>query len=218
MRPIRDVYLSLHQDTDSAPTQLSASTRSANGILWYPSSYPLCRVSDHRSDLTPHTHVDGVSATPAGAIPHDDNDAAFVPSITGPDPPPSPTHRPLPVFAHVPPLDTRIPVRTSTQVIGRTITEGRRTPTISSSPVIEPSRTTQPSVSSPSLKSNASASPLDDIAVAHSTLSCAPLGNLDVRSSLSPTPVLDAILNAGSLSFQAATRSDLSFVYYSNGI
>ena len=215
LKPIRNVFLSLHQDTDSAPTQFSASTGDWGVDLGEPSSYPLCKVSDHRSDSTPHTHDNGVSARP---IPHDTNDTASVPSITSPDPPPSPTHVPLPVFTDALPLDTRIYVPTFTQVISQTTAEGRRIPTISPSAVIEPSRTTQPSPSSHSPKSNASVSPLDDIAVTHSALSRASLDDLDVRSSPSPTPILNAILPAGLLSFQVATRSDLSFVYSSNGL
>ena len=218
LMPIRNVYLSLHQHTDSAPTQFSASTRDTEGILFEHSSYPLCKVSDHRSDSTPHTHDDSVSTTTSRVISHDANDNTSVPSITSPDPPPSPTHTPLPVFTHALPLDNQISVPTSTQVIGRTTTEGGCIPTISPSPVIEPSRTTQPLTSSPSPKLNASASPPADIAVGHSALSHAPSNDINVRSSPSPAPVLDVILPTGLLSFQVATRSDLSFVYSSNGL
>ena len=217
LRPIRNVFLTLHQDTDSAPTQFSAFTGDYAPILEEPSSYPLCKVSDNRSDSTPHIHDDGVAATLTCAVFHDANDAAFVPSITSPDPPPSPKHAPLPVFIDALPLDNRISVPTSTQVIGQTTTEGRRIPTISPSPVIEPSRTTQPSGSSPSPKLSASASPPDNIAIGHSALGRSPLDNLDVRSSPSPASLL-AIPLTGLLSFQAATQSDLSFVYSSNGL
>ena len=218
LRRIRHLFLALHQGTDSAPTHFSASTCNWNVILEVPSSYPLCKVSDHRSDSTLHTHDDGVSATLAHAIPHGADDAAVVPSITIPDPPPSRTHAPLPVFTDALPLDNRISVLTSTQVIGQTTAEGRHIPIISPSPVIEPSRTTQPSMSSPSPKSNMSASPPDDIADGHSVLNRTPLDDLDVRSSPSPTPVLDVILPTGLLSIQTATQSDLSFVYSSNGL
>ena len=99
----------------------------------------------------------------------------------------------------------------STQAIGQTTTDGSRVPTISPSPVMEPSRTTQPSTSGPPLKSNVSTSQLADTAVAHSALSHAPSDDLNVRSSLSTTPILEAILPSGYSSFQAATRSDLAF-------
>ena len=216
LRPIRRVYLSLHHNTDSAPTHFSASTIDWDDILQDTSSYPLCKISDHRSDSTPHTHDDSVSATLTHVIPHDANDAASVPSLTSPDLPPSPTHAPLPVCTDALPLDNRISVPTFTPVIGRTITKGRRIPTISPTPVLEPSRTTQHSASSPSPKSNVSASPPDDIAVWHSALSRAPSNDLNVKLSPSPTPILDAILPTGLLSIQTATQSDLSFVYSSN--
>ena len=212
LRPVRYVFLSLHQDTDSAPARFSASTDDWDLSLDEPSSYPLCKVPHHLSDSTSHTHDDGVSATPARAIPHDPNDTAFIPSITSPDPPPSSTHAPLPVFTDALPHDNQIFVPVSTQVIGQTATEGCRVPTISLSPVIEPSRTTQSSASSPSPRSNESASPPADIAVGHSTLSRAPSDYLNVRSSPSPTPILDAILPTGLLSFQGATRSDPSIL------
>ena len=214
--PILTVYLTLHIDTDSAPTWLSASANDLNHILLQPSSYPLCRVSDHRSDSTPRTHDDGVAATLTRAIPHGVNDIVSVPYITSPDPPPSPTHAPLPVLTHALPLDNRMSVTTSPQFIGQTTTEARRIPTISPSPVIEPSRTTQPSTSSHSTNSNASASHSADIAVGQTALSRAHLDDLDVWASPSPTSVLDAILHTGSLSFQAATQSDLSLVYSSS--
>ena len=216
--PIRNIFLTLHQGTDSAPTHFSASTDDYAPILWDLSSYQLCNISDHRSDSIPHTHDNGIPATLTHAIPRDANDAAFVPSITSPDPPPSPTHCPLPVFTDALPLDDRISVPTSTQVIGQTTTEGHRIPTVSPSPVIEPSRTTQHSAFSPSLKSNASASPPDIIAVGHTALNQARSDDINVRSSPSPAPVLDPILPIGWLSFQVATRSDLSFVYSSNGL
>ena len=214
LRPIRNVFLSLHKDTDSAPTQFSASTDEQDVILEEPSSYPLCNSSHHSG--SPHTHDEGVSTTLTRAIPREPNDDASVPSITSPHPSPSHTHAPLPVSNDALTLDNRLSVPTSTQVTGRTITEGRRIPTISPSPVIEPSRTTQPSTSSPSPKPNASASPPDDIAVGHSALSHARSDDINVRLSPSPTPVLDSILPTGLLSFQAATQSDLSFVYSSN--
>ena len=166
--------------------------------------------------LTRHlTHDNSVSTTTSRVISHDANDNASVPSITSPDLPPSPTHPPLPVFTDVLPLDNRISVPTSTQVISRTTNEGHRIPPTSLSLVLEPSRTTQPSTS-PSPNSNALATPPADIAVGHTALSHTHSDDISVRPLPSPTPVLDAILPTGLLSFQAATQSDLSFVYFSN--
>ena len=87
LKPIRNVYLSLHQDTDSAPTQFSTSTGDRDVILSKPSSYPVCKVLDHCSDSIPHSHDDDVSTT-ARDIPHDSNTLAFIPSLASPDPPP----------------------------------------------------------------------------------------------------------------------------------
>ena len=202
---IRHIYLALHQNTDSAPTRFSSFTHDNDSILWEPSSYPLCKVPEHRSDSTPHIHDEGVLTTLAGAIPHDTNTPTFVPSLVGPDLPSSPPHSPFPVneaFTDVLPLDDQIPVPVSTQGIGQMTTEGRRIPPIS--PVttysmhgsVDPSRTTKPSTSSHSPKSNASASPPADIAVGHTELSRTPSGDPNSLSQPSP-PVIDAILPTG---------------------
>ena len=200
LRQIRNVFLALHQDTDCAPTQFSASTGDWDNILENPFSYPVCEVLDHRSDTTPHNHDDGVSVTLARTIPHDLKNTALFPSNTSPDPPPSSRHTPLPVFTDALPLHSQIsvPVSTQLEVIGQPTTEGRSIPTISLSPVIEPSRMT---MSTPPM-SNASASPPADIAILRSAPSRAFWDDLNVRSS--PTPVLDAILPT-DLSIPATT-------------
>ena len=211
LRPIRKVYLALHQDTDYAPIRFSASTDDRDRILREPSSYPVCNVPDHRSDSTPHIDEDDVSITLARPIPHDHNIPAVVPSLASPHPPSSSTHAQFPVDENIIetlPLDNQKSVSVSTPVISQTTTEGRRIPTISPGPVttcamhesVDPSRTTQPSISSPSPRSSASASPLADIAVGHTELSRAPSGDLNVLSSPFP-PGLDAIPRTGGLLF-----------------
>ena len=45
--PIRNIYVTLHHNTDSAPTQFSTSTGLWDGILSQPSSYPVCKVAGH---------------------------------------------------------------------------------------------------------------------------------------------------------------------------
>ena len=205
LSPIRNVFLALHQDTDSSPSQFSASTNDRDDILKQPTSYPVCKVPDHNQD-------DSVSATLARTIPHDPNNTTFVPSITSPDPPPLSTHAPPPFFTDALPLDNQISVPVSTQVIGQTTTEGRRIPTNSLSPVTSCAMDIgigHSSTSGPP-KSNVSASRPADIAVEHTALSRAPSNDLNVRSSPSPMPVFDAILPTGLLSFQAATRSDFT--------
>ena len=202
LQQIRNVFLALHQDTDSAPTQFSASTGDWNVILSKPSSYPLCKVPDHCPDLIPQTHDASVSVL-AHAIPHDSN----VLSFPSPDTSSASTRAPLLVFTDALPLDDQKSVSISTQVIGQTTTERRCIPTISLSPATEPSKMTQPSTSSHSSRSNESASPPAEIAVRHTVLRRAASDDLNVPSSPSPAPVL----STGLLSIQTATRSDLAF-------
>ena len=207
--PIRNVFLALHQDTDSAPIWFSTSTSDENDILLHPSSYPVCKVLDHRADLTAHIHDNHASTTLVHAIPPDHNNTVFVPSFPRPDPPSSSTGTRFLVnktFNDVQPLDNQISV-TASQVIGQTTTEVCHVPTISLSPVtrcvmhesMDLSRTMQPSTSSPPPKPNASASPPDDIAIGLTALG-APPGDLNVQSSLS-TQVVDVIFPTGLLLF-----------------
>ena len=163
LRSIRNVYLALHQDTDSAPTQFSTSTRDRDFILEEPSTYPVCKVTDHRSDSTPqrtqphstsslsqnsstsnpnlippNIHEDDVSMTPARAFSHDPNLSAVVPSLAIPDPPSSSTHAQFPVdetLINTLPLANQISDSVSTPAIGHTTTEDSRLPTTSPGPV-----------------------------------------------------------------------------------
>ena len=204
LRRIRKVFLSLHQDTNSAPTQFSTFTGDDDRILWEPSSYPVCKVPDHCSDSRPPIHDPdhGVPTTLARAISHDPNIPAFAPSLACPDPSSSSAHAPLRVdeiFADAPPLDNQISIQGSSQVIRQTTTEGHRIPTASQSPVttcaIQDSTgpsTMQTSTSSLSPKSNPSASPPAGIAVG-------PTERSRARSSPAHTPVLDTILPTGLL-------------------
>jgi hypothetical protein len=195
LRSIRDVYLALHQGTDSAPTHFSTSTDYWDFILADPTSYPVCKVPGHFYESTPHIHDDDGPATIARAIPHDPNNTAFVPSLTCPDPSSSSTHAPLPVnesLIDALGLNNLISVQSFTQPIGPTTTEACRMSTISPSPItactmhksIDPSsRTIQPSTSSLPPDSNAAASPPDDVAVWHTALSRTPSDGLNVLSS-----------------------------------
>ncbi|KAH8991028.1 hypothetical protein EDB92DRAFT_1862794, partial [Lactarius akahatsu] len=63
---IRDVYVALHQETDSVPT------------TWDPSLYSLCNVPGHRPDSETHIHDDFASTTSARIVLHDT--AALVPT------------------------------------------------------------------------------------------------------------------------------------------
>ena len=203
LRWIRNVYLTLHQDTDCSPTLFSASTGDNDDILSQPTSYPTCKVPGHRSELTPHVHNDEILTTLARAIPHDHNNPAFAPSLASPGPP-------LPVdetLTDSQPLDKQVSVvQRSTQPISQMTTESRRISTASLHPItactlhgIMRLSASEPSTSGPPPRLNASDSPTDDLSVERTELSCAPSDDLNVRSSPS-TPVLDDILPTGLLS------------------
>ncbi|KAH9045863.1 hypothetical protein EDB83DRAFT_2405252 [Lactarius deliciosus] len=54
LRPIRNIYITLHRETDSAPI---------GEDLFDPSSYPLCNVPDHHPHSTPHVHNGSTSTS-----------------------------------------------------------------------------------------------------------------------------------------------------------
>jgi len=68
LRPIRNVYITLHQGTESAPTQFSSSTRDYDVILRDPSSYPMCKVPGHIHDNSAPTTFSH-AVLPDGAVP-----------------------------------------------------------------------------------------------------------------------------------------------------
>ncbi|KAH9034802.1 hypothetical protein EDB84DRAFT_53136 [Lactarius hengduanensis] len=98
LRPIRNVFVALHQGTDPSPAQFSSSTGYLNDVLRDPSSYPPC-------DIVSHIH-NSASTTLARAVLHDDDDAPLPPSLASPDVPSSP----LPASPHVVESLTNIPL------------------------------------------------------------------------------------------------------------
>jgi hypothetical protein len=207
---IRHVYLALHQDTDSAPTRFSTSTDDRDSPLWVPSSYPVCNVPGHCSDWAPRIHDDDVPATTARAIPPDPTYAPPVPLEDSVFIPPPPSISDNESLIDALPFDNPISVPSSTRPVGQTKTEACRIPITSPSPVTactmhtstDPSlRTMQPSSSSPSPDSNVAASPINDVAVGHTALSCTPSGDINAMSSPSPVLVLDDMLPTGLLLF-----------------
>jgi hypothetical protein len=78
LRPIRNIYLTLHLHTDSAPTAFSPSTDDEDVIFRSTPTYPLCNIPSHHPDSTPHIH----DATTPTAIAHADlhDNVALVPS------------------------------------------------------------------------------------------------------------------------------------------
>ncbi|KAH9971383.1 hypothetical protein BGW80DRAFT_1322144, partial [Lactifluus volemus] len=49
LKPIRQLYVALHQGTGAAPTAFDVSTDVMAPLLWQPSSYPLCNIAGHHS-------------------------------------------------------------------------------------------------------------------------------------------------------------------------
>ena len=69
LRTIRNVYLTLHQHADCAPTEFSASTSDEDPILMRHSTYPLCNIPGHHPDSTTHIHdVSASTATPRSVL------------------------------------------------------------------------------------------------------------------------------------------------------
>ncbi|KAH9057278.1 hypothetical protein EDB87DRAFT_1632657 [Lactarius vividus] len=106
LRPIRNIYVTLHQGTDSAPTRFSAFTGNRDHILWDPSSYPVCNVAAHIHD------DDDDSTFTCTAL---DDDAVPVPaSLANPDTPLSSIPASLRVVVDVPLLDNTHPAHQTT--------------------------------------------------------------------------------------------------------
>ena len=105
LKPIRHVYIGLHQGTNSAPTDFSASTREDHDILDDPDSYPLCDVADHGHDesyvAAPHSH-DDPSLSPASL------DIPAAPSF------------PLPALSHVDEGVTTVPLHDNSHITRQT--------------------------------------------------------------------------------------------------
>ena len=210
LRPIRQAYITLHQDTDSIPTQFSASTEDWAVILRNPSSYPVCNVPGHHSNSTPHIPA---SPTFECTVPRAYDNTVPIPSLLagGPDTSPLLAHAPLRVdesFADAPVLDNIVFNSVSLQHVDEIIPESCRAPATSPNPVAThatlgsidtPARamlsTPGPSASAPPSKSRASTSPLDASAFEHALVGRTP--SLDVPSSPSPTQVRDDMLHTG---------------------
>ncbi|KAH9021438.1 hypothetical protein EDB84DRAFT_1512297 [Lactarius hengduanensis] len=221
LKPIRDVYIALHRDTDSAPTPSPAPTNIyIQGFAsLVPSSFPLCKIHCHHPDSAPHTHDVSASTTCAHAVLHDHDNAALFPSFlsSSPDTPSSSASAPLPVdetFIDVLPPDHRvhdISVAVSTLFAYQTTLQCGRIIATPPDPVtalatpggidafarIVPLSTSQPSASNPPPSPKASTSHI-------------PSDFSDVPSSPTPTPNLDDVLLTGPplSSDSAVTGSD----------
>ena len=200
LRPIRNIYIDLHQGTGSAPTRFSASTPDHDEIFSEPFSYPLCNVPGHHPDSTPHIH-DGSASTPT--VLHDNAALAFV-SLAGPDASsssvPAPTHVDE-SLTNVPPLDNNVSLPVSTQSAHETTVESRRISAVSQNPGatcathagLDTSAramsltSLETSASNPLSTLLASTSPPDAVVVQHIEDSHTSSGVLDVALPPSPT-------------------------------
>jgi len=122
LRPIRNVYIALHQDTDAAPTRFSASTSNRDRMLFYPTSYPVCNIAGH-------IHDDSASTTFVRTVLHD---YAALPSasLASPDAPSSC----VPALLHVVESLADVPRLDSFHPAHQTTTESLRIPVASPDP------------------------------------------------------------------------------------
>jgi len=124
LQQIRNVYLALHQDTDSAPTRISAP------VLIEPSSYSVCNVAGH-------IHDDSAPTTFTHAVLHD-NVAPVPASLASPDAPSLPVPAPRHVaetLTDVLPLNNDIYVPGSFHPAHQTAIENLHIPVASPDPV-----------------------------------------------------------------------------------
>ena len=186
LKPTRNVYIALHEDTDSAPRRFSASTDDHDGILRHPSSYPLCNIPGHHPDSPTHIHDVDASSVFGPALHVDDN---------------------LRVMG-IPLLDNSISVLESSYSRHQTTTESLRKPSASPDPATAAGGTrdidTMPPVILKAPTSPSSVPSIDTISPQNNTALLAPS---DAPFSASSEPVLDNILPAGS-SFSPMTESD----------
>ncbi len=194
---IRNVYITLHQDTNSAPTLFSLSTGDHDAVLNFPSSYPVCSVPGH-------THDNSASPTFSRTVLPNDS-APVTPSFPTPHVPsssvPAPVHItetvrlrdneksvPGPVLsAHQSATDNfSIPVTSLDLVTAHVIQGGKETPTktmpLSTTELSAPA--SQP-ISTPSS---------GDVAIQKVTDRSTPSS---VSASASPTPVIAGVLPIG---------------------
>jgi hypothetical protein len=103
LRPIRNIYLTLHVHTNSTPTAFSASTGDEDDILQWPSSYPLCNIPDHHHPYsTPHIHNVSASTSVLHSVLHD---ATLVLAFPPDDAPSLSLSVPVENPIYMPPLD-----------------------------------------------------------------------------------------------------------------
>jgi hypothetical protein len=81
LRCVRHLYIALHQGTDAPSTVLSASTREGDRILYKSSTYPFCKLPNHRPDSIARMPVPNSCDIPL-PTPPDNSPDALSPSTT----------------------------------------------------------------------------------------------------------------------------------------
>jgi hypothetical protein len=189
--PIRNIYVALHQDTDSTPTPFFTSTADQGVILRDPSLYPLCNVPSHHPASTPPIHDDSASTTFSSAVLASASPASpSTPSSSRPDPlhvvkrltdaPPQVNSHPT----HQTTFDTLrgIPVVSPDQATTGTIREF----VVPSVTMTDPATDTSTSAPLPSTNF-----PPDAVAIPQTTDLRTPMHDPDIPSSLSLTLALN---------------------------
>ncbi|KAH8988626.1 hypothetical protein EDB92DRAFT_1871599 [Lactarius akahatsu] len=209
--PIRNIYIALHRDTDSAPTRFSATTTDYDRILLRPSSYPSCIVPGHHPGLTPHIRGDSAFTTFVHIV-HNNTvpDPALLSSSETPSSCTPPSFHVVKSLTAESPLDNFHPA-------DRTAIGSLRNPVTSPDPAIADAIrdvTSGITIFHPAPETLASF-PLSSpaaITLRHNPDLLMPSDPPSFLSSASSNPVLDNILSIGPLtsSLSPITRFDLS--------
>ena len=189
--PIRNIYLELHRDTDSAPTKFSADTIYWDDLLVLPSSYPVCKVPGH-------VHGSSAPTSSARAVPHDNT--MVLSSLSSSDPPPSSILVPLRVIkspTDVPSLDKFHPAQATIQNLRSSLTSAGLAIAsvirdVDSSGITMPLPASETSTSAP-----LSSGPPFTVSLQHNADQLTPSGSPTLPSSASLNPVLDNMLHTG---------------------
>jgi hypothetical protein len=182
---IRDVYVTLHSHTHSAPTQPTVTTGDWDNIMRHPFSYPECNPASHVSDSSAFTPP-----------------ARVVPATASPDAPSLSVPAPSPVdqsLTTVPPLDSSHPALRTIQTPHIPVTS--RVPAPASKNVVVTSGLPTP-LHTPETSMSATprffASPPATVSLQNNTHLLTPSDSPSLVSS----PVLDNILPTGPLHSQ----------------
>ena len=216
LRPIRNIYLTLHLHTDCAPTQFSASTHDWNPILQKLSSYPLCNIASHHPHLVTHIHdVSASTATPP--VLH--GNAVLDPTVP-PDAPSLSVTTPALVDENtvdVPQIDNMLVLASRVrQTATRDFHDSATSPDPAAAVAAQddpPAQTMAPTIRAASTPTP-SVPPSVDVSFQNDANLLAPhLDSPEIPSSTSPEQVLDNILPTGTL-----PTLTISYLNLTNGL